>query len=119
MTENSKQILEIISSSDHLTAEQIYQKLQASSSKMAMATVYNNLNSLYEQGMVRKLTLEGGPDRYDRTFRHDHLICRQCGKISDLYLDDLSERIEEKAGVKIDFYDLSIFYLCNECKENG
>ncbi len=118
MTQNGKKVLEIINnSSEHLTAEQIYQRLQAMSSRMALATVYNNLNSLYEEGLIRKVSLQGEPDRYDRLLRHDHLICRKCGKIADIYLDDISDRIEKTAGFKIDSYDLKIFYLCDECRE--
>ena len=118
MTKNSKQILELINaSSEHFTAEQIYQKLQKTSSKMALATVYNNLNSLYEQGLIRKVTMEGGSARYDKLLRHDHLVCRNCGKIWDLNLGDMTGSIEEKSGVKIDSYDLKIFYLCEECKK--
>ena len=118
MTKNSKQILELINaSSEHFTAEQIYQKFQKTSSKMAMATVYNNLNSLYEQVLIRKVTMEGESARYDKLLRHDHLVCRNCGKIWDLNLGDMTGSIEEKSGVKIDSYDLKIFYLCEECKK--
>lgn len=118
MTKNGKKILELINASaEHFTAEQIYKELQNTSSKMAMATVYNNLNSLYEQGMIRKITMEGESARYDKRLRHDHLVCRNCGKIWDLNLGDMTGSIEEKSGVKIDSYDLKIFYLCNECKK--
>lgn len=120
MKENSKLILEIINASEeHLTAEQIYQRLRDRSSKMVMATVYNNLKALYEQGLIRKLVLEGQPDRYDRILRHDHLICRRCGRITDVRLGDLSSRLEEETGVQIEFYDLKIFYFCDQCKSLG
>lgn len=117
MTKNGKAILEIINSSDeHLTAEQIYQRLATDFSKMAMATVYNNLNRLYEEGAVKKIVMDGQPDRYDKVSRHDHLICSKCGRISDLYLEDLSAKLESVTGISIDSYDLKLYYRCPKCR---
>lgn len=118
MTANSKLILEIInSSSEHLTAEQIYLKLKDTPSRMVMATVYNNLNALFQQGSIQKVSLEGQPDRYDKVYRHDHLICRKCGKITDLSLEDLTRKIEAETRISIESYDLKVFYICEECKK--
>ena len=73
MTKYAQQILDIINtSSDHLTAEQIYLRLKASNSKIVLATVYNNLNLLYEQDQIRKVSVEGYPDRYYKIVKHDH-----------------------------------------------
>ena len=44
-------ILEIIQQNDtHMTAEQIFFKLKNQYPSVVLATVYNNLNSLYQQG---------------------------------------------------------------------
>lgn len=49
MNKNGKYILEIINDSeDHLTAEQIFLRLKEKNEKAVLATVYNNLASLYE-----------------------------------------------------------------------
>ena len=75
-----EKILEIIRSSEtHMTAEQVFFTLKQSCPSVVLATVYNNLNSLYQQGKIRKISVEGCPDRYDRNTRHDHLVCRRCG----------------------------------------
>ena len=76
MTAYSSLILDIINSSEeHLTAEQIYLKLKETSSKIVLATVYNNLNTLYENELIQKVVIEGSPDRYDKNIiRHDHLV---------------------------------------------
>ena len=124
MTKNGKYILEIINDSeDHLTAEQIFLRLKEKNEKAVLATVYNNLASLYEQGRIRKVSVEGQPDRYDRIKRHDHLVCRKCGKLSDITLEDLSEKLQAQIDVPILSYDLKINYICPEClkkdNENG
>lgn len=122
MTKNAKYILEIINDSrEHLTAEQIYLRLKEKNEKAVLATVYNNLASLYDQGLIRKVSVEGCPDRYDKIVKHDHLVCRRCGKLSDILLEDLTERLQKQLGVPMLSYDLRIHYICPECrkKENG
>ena len=117
MTKNAELILNIINGSDeHLTAEQIYLKLSDQNEKAALATVYNNLNYLYENDLIRKVSVEGYPDRYDRTIRHDHLICKKCGKISDIALEDMTEKLRRGVGEEIISYDLKINYICEECR---
>lgn len=119
MTKNAGYILDIINGSDeHLTAEQIYLRLKVKNEKAVLATVYNNLSSLYEQGLIRKVSVEGCPDRYDKVKRHDHLVCKQCGKLSDIALEDLTERLQKQIGIHMISYDLKINYICAECLKN-
>ena len=118
MTKNAAYILEIINHSDsHLTAEQIHQQLKEENKSVAKATVYNNLSSLYQQGMIRKISVEGHPDRYDKMRRHDHLVCRNCGKLSDILLEDLTEQIQKQVSIPMISYDLKVNYICDECRQ--
>ena len=122
MTKNAAYILEIINHSDsHLTAEQIHLQLKENHKSVAQATVYNNLSALCQQGLIRKISVEGYPDRYDRIRRHDHLVCRKCGKLSDVMLEDLTEQIQKQVSVPMLSYDLKVNYICDEClqKEKG
>ncbi len=120
MTTNAKRILEIINTSgDHLTAEQIYLKLKADSSSAVLATVYNNLNLLHSQGLIRKVAVAGYPDRYDRIVKHDHLVCKKCGRLSDITLEDLTARLQAQIDGEIFSYDLKVSYLCPQCRREG
>lgn len=116
MTKNAEQILKIINaSSEHLSADQIFLRLKENNRGIVLSTVYNNLASLYRQGLIRKISAEGCPDRYDNIRRHDHLICRNCGKLSDILLEDLTEKLQKQVGVPILSYNLKINYLCEDC----
>mgnify|MGYP001128963576 FL=1 len=118
MTKYAKRILEIISSSrSHMTAEQVFEALRQSCPKVALATVYNNLNRLWEEELIRKISVEGMPDRYDRIQRHDHLVCKCCGRLADVDLGDLTQQLESKIGMPILSYDLKLLYLCDSCRE--
>ncbi len=120
MTANADLILKIINASDdHLTAEQIYLKLKENSSKTVLATVYNNLKTLHENELIRKVSVEGCPDRYDKVTKHDHLVCKQCGHLTDIILDDLTKKLETEIGEAILSYDLKVSYICPACRQTG
>ena len=120
MTKYAQQILDIINTcSDHLTAGQIYLRLKASNSKIVLATVYNNLNLLCQQDRIRKVSLEGYPDRYDKIVKHDHLVCKKCGALSDIRLSDFTAQLQKQIPEKIISYDLKVNYICPSCRSKA
>lgn len=120
MTKYAKLIMELIHHSDgHMTAEQIFLKLKQTEPKVVLATVYNNLNTLCEKGLIRRLSMEDSPDRYDKTHKHDHLICQKCGALSDIKFDDLTDHLTQQLGEGFLSYDLKVFYICPNCREKG
>ena len=118
LTKYGKKILEIVTaSSGHMTAEEIFDALRHTYPAVVLATVYNNLNRLCQEDLIRKVSVEGMPDRYDRTLRHDHLVCKQCGRLLDIDLGDLTAQLEQMAGISILSYDLKLMYLCEDCRK--
>ena len=101
----------------HPTAEQVFLEMKREHPSIALGTVYKHLSGLAEEGLLLRITEPGSPDRYDRTERHDHLICSRCGKITDVRLPDMQERIREALGQEILSYDLRIRYICPACRE--
>ena len=101
----------------HPTAEQVFLEMKKEYPSIALGTVYKHLNALADEGLLLRITEPGSPDRYDRTERHDHLICSRCGKITDVCLRDLTEPIETGLGQRILSYDLKIRYICPDCRE--
>ena len=117
MAKYSSGILKIVNrAGGHMTAEQVFLEMKRQYPSVVMATIYNNLNSLCAQGAIRRLSVEGQPDRYDRSLRHDHLVCRGCGKLKDVFLGDLTEYLRTETGLHIDSYDLKLSYVCDECR---
>ncbi len=100
----------------HYTAEEIFLLLKKDHPKIVLATVYNNLKTLTDSGRVRKISTEGRSDRYDTTVRHDHLVCRKCGELSDVSLADLTQTLRSQTGIADLTYDLKISYLCPACR---
>lgn len=118
MTKYGKEIRRIIESSrSHMTAEQVFEELKLTYPRVVLATVYNNLNRLWADGLIRKVSVEGMPDRYDRVERHDHLVCKLCGRLLDVNLDDLTEQLQRQVEVPILTYDLKLMYICEACRK--
>lgn len=118
MTKYEEKIYNIINvSTNHMTADQIYAVLKETYPSVVLATVYNNLNKLWDAGLIRKVSVEGMPDRYDRIKKHDHLVCKKCGKLTDISFPDLTEQLKGEMGDEMLFYDLKVFYICPECRK--
>ncbi len=83
---------------------------------MEKFTVYNNVNRLWKAEMIRKVSVENMPDRYDRLTKHDHLVCQRCGKLADISLEDLTDSLRRQLGEESLSYDLKVFYLCPDCR---
>lgn len=117
MTKYEKRIYEIVNqSSSHMTVEQIYHTLKADFPSVVLATVYNNLNKLYRDRLINKISVESMPDRYDRIVKHDHIVCQNCGKLTDIQFEDLTETLKKQFGTDFLFYDLTVFYVCRDCQ---
>lgn len=117
MTKYEKAIYDIVTTShEHLTVTQVYDRLKDRWPNVVPATVYNNLNKLWESGFIRKVSIEGVPDRYDSAQKHDHLVCKQCGKVMDISFEDLTAPLRSQLGEDFLFYDLKVYYLCPECR---
>lgn len=120
MKKNMQMILDIIKEAEeHLTAEQIYLVMKENESKAVLATVYNNLKTLLNRGDIMKISVNGFPDRYDIASKHDHLLCVECGKLSDIHLSDLTNSLQQQVDVNIESYDLKINYVCSECRDKN
>ena len=125
MTKQRALILDVInSSSDHMTAEEVYAKAIKQMPGIALATVYNNINALFNSGQIRKFVLTDGTAHYDKQIPHDHLVCERCGKICDLclgdeYNDKLSADVLSKAtGTNVTGYELIVKFVCDDCKKD-
>lgn len=110
----------IESSSEHLTAEQIYSFARRKQPNLAIGTVYRNLNRMVEEQKLRRLTMPGAADRFDRVVTpHPHLLCSQCGSVFDCGIEGLEEFLQQKTGAAISSYELTLCGICPNCSANS
>ena len=118
MTKQRKLIVSIIQQSDkHLSAEEIYVQAKQQMPMIVLATVYNNLNALTDQNVIRRVSMHGQKAYYDKNvIPHEHIMCERCGKISDAHVGDLTQLLRERSGLDITSYELNLRYICDACK---
>ncbi len=118
MSVKSREILRVIRESPgHMTAEEIYLAAKEKSVSVSMATVYRVLGILVDEGEIRKISIVGEPERYDKTLApHEHLICCRCKAVQDVHAEDVQALLEEAFGITLESYDLSLRVVCKECK---
>ncbi len=118
MTKQRAIILEVLRSDKcHHTAEELYQLAKEKMPSISRATVYNNLHSLEAEQIIRKISGDGGPDRYDNSFiPHGHLICTVCGGVSDVDLLGIEAILLESVGSDVDSFEIKVRGRCARCK---
>ena len=121
MTKQRAILLEIFRSAfeerQHKTADEILKAAKEIMPTISRATVYNNLRSMEDEGIIRRITGENGADFYDASFDlHGHLCCTGCGKITDVGTPELYKDLCLITGVPVDSYELKVRYVCEDCR---
>ena len=118
MTEKRAAILDILREGGHLQPDEIYRRAKQAYPGMVLATVYNNLHALCEEGLIRHIHTARGADYYDRTpTPHEHAICAMCGKMIDLEIDAFPSFIGGQTDLPMLSYDFILHTVCPECSE--
>ena len=104
----------------HPTAEAVHAKLRLGMSSLSLATVYRILESLEAEGLVRRVSTTGSVARFDANrSRHQHLVCRICGRLTDCEEDALS-RVQlprsRFGGFMAEEIDIRIVGTCQTCR---
>ena len=111
----------LMSRHDHPTADALYASIREEFPNISLGTVYRNLNLLVETGEILKLTCGNGPDHYDGNVTpHYHFVCRDCGQVYDMELDemaDLNTSVQAAAPGKIDSHSILFYGRCYSCME--
>lgn len=107
------------------TAEEIFERVAQKSASVELSTVYRTLDLMLEMHMVALIM----PDDHQRLFElqgsegdHLHLVCRGCGKIVGVTLEDvqpLVSALQASAQFTIDLNNLTIPGLCAACAQAG
>ena len=124
LTPQRVELVRLIAASEgHPSANQLYTQINRLFPTMSLATVYKTLALLKEMHQVFEIDLHGD-SHYDgnRPQPHPHLICTKCNKIIDgeVSLDQESlRRLEQDSGYKIIRSQISLYGLCQDCKEEG
>ncbi len=117
MVQKRAAVLKVLQSSEgHLQADEIFKRVKAYYPSMVLATVYNNLHALVDDGYIRHIRTATGADFYDKTpTPHEHALCAVCGKLIDADLGDFEALLKDRATLPILSYDLILHTVCPDC----
>ena len=103
----------------HVTAEEVLAAVADRLPNASLPTVYAALDLFEELGIVRRVPAPGGATLYDpRTAPHQHLTCRECGRVEDLDVAvDAARalRAAQRRGFQADGAELVVTGLCDRC----
>ena len=113
----------IRSTTEHPSAEWIYEAVKSQIPDISLATVYRNLSLFKEQGLITSLGTVKGVERFDGNIEpHVHFICTGCGSVLDLTGMEVPEELNSAAardsGGRVDSCQLSFTGMCGNCAQN-
>ena len=124
ITETRKAVVAyVIEHDNHPSAEMIYKDLLPNYPGMSLATVYNNLRLLLEEGFVTEIKRTNDTTTYYDFMGHEHLnvICEVCGKITDFMdveIPSLKKEAQQQTGYTITKEVLSVYGICPDCQKS-
>lgn len=106
----------------HASAEMIHQQVHKRQQGVDLSTVYRTLERLRDLRVLSQTDLGRGCAEYEIVTGepHHHLVCNQCGRVTDLrhtYLATLDETIRRDFGFRPILDHMAIFGLCGSCIE--
>lgn len=123
LTRQRRLVLELVQTKDeHPTAAEVFELASKAMPGISFATVYNSLRYLKNAGLISEIASFGkSPSRYDsETYRHDHAVCSECGKLVDFELPGASELMRTAARAsrfKAESVHLTLVGRCPKCRD--
>ncbi len=106
-------ILELLwQAKEHLSAREIYNRLNQQGKDIGHTSVYQNLEALSEHGIIECIERADGRLYGNISDPHSHVNCLDTNQILDVHVqlpEDLLRQIEEQTGVKITSYSINFF----------
>ena len=93
-TPQRKSVLTILAATtDHPTVDDVYSQARQLDDTASIATIYRTMLLLETAGLIRKLTFDDAPARYEMTPNrdHDHLIDIDTGELIEIPGREMSE----------------------------
>ena len=118
-------VSEFLSVGEHVTADELYNRISRKYSNIGFTTVYRTLKLLAESGFATERIFADHLTRYEPLAaeeHHDHLICLKCGAITE-FVDQRMERLQEKIAdefcFSVETHKMELYGHCRKCGGNN
>lgn len=113
LSRQRRAILELLwQTEDHLSARQIYDRLNQLGQDIGHTSVYQNLEALSEHGIIECVERSDGRLYGNISDSHSHVNCLDTQQILDIQVTlpaELLAQVEAQAGVKITDYRIDFY----------
>lgn len=117
-------VLDVLESHPHSSAEKVVAAVHRLLPDVSIQSVYNVLNDLTEQGMLRRFTPPHSAALYETRVNdnHHHAVCTCCGRIEDVecavgHAPCLTP--SNSHGMHIRIADVLYQGICEDCRKTG
>lgn len=106
---------------NHYSAEEVHRKVRRRFPNISLDTVYRNLNTMKELGILEVLNFEDGKSRYElvrENTHHHHLVCLKCGISQELDfcpLQFLDSTLLREKNFRVERHSFEIYGYCSSC----
>ena len=120
LTPQRELVLSAVRELGHATPEEVAEKVRQTHPGINLSTVYRNLETLENVGLVQHAHLGHGGVRYHASTEdiHAHLNCEQCGAIIEVPIDvaaAFTQELLDGYGFHTDLTHLAIAGRCESC----
>jgi Fur family ferric uptake transcriptional regulator len=123
MTSQRQVILEYLQEhKDHPTADEVFRMVRRDLPRISLATVYRNLETLAEAGLIRRYGGYGQRRYEGNADRHYHVRCLGCGRLEDAPLEriaSLEQDARKHSRFLITGHHIEFEGLCPDCQASG
>jgi len=113
----------ILDRHDHPTTEQVYQAARGGLPQISRMTVHRILGTFVSLGLLSKTCHPGSSARFDpKLHQHHHLVCLDCGRITDVEDPRLSHLPWPKVNPRefqIEDYRVHFRGRCARCRQKA
>lgn len=113
LSRQRRYILELLwETHEHLSAREIYDRLNRQGREIGHTSVYQNLEALSEQGIIECLERSDGRLYGNISTAHSHVNCTDTNQIIDVQVElpeELIRKVETETGIKITEYRIDFF----------
>ncbi len=106
-------VLELLwQAKEHLSAREIYDRLNKEGKEIGHTSVYQNLEALSSQGIIECIEHCDGRLYGNISDTHSHVNCIDTNQILDVHIelpDDLLRQVEAQTGIKISEYTINFY----------
>jgi len=110
----------VLSSTDHPSVQQIYERVRQHFPSMTLATIYSTLGVLEQSGLIQELPFQKVARYEPNLDPHVNLVCVRCGDVVDSHLGQeavvrLKDRVASQANFEVSWQRVDFYGWCRRC----